>query len=112
MAGGVSLTLRSAAASSSSSSPLVSSWNWMTDTRLRLLSVQLSSTLFWSRFSGAETGARGHTHHRATSPSEERVMRTKGKTMAMEMEDEGAGGGSGVAEEDSPRLGEGCWGSR
>lgn len=45
------LTLRSAAASSSSSSALVSSWNWITETRFRLLSVQLSSTLFCSRFS-------------------------------------------------------------
>lgn len=46
------LTRLSAAVSSSSSSGLVWSWNWMTDTLFRLVSVgQLSSTLLCSRFS-------------------------------------------------------------
>ncbi len=46
------LTLLSAAVSSSSSSCLESSWNWMTDTLFKLVSVgQVSSTLLSSRFS-------------------------------------------------------------
>ncbi len=46
------LTLLSAAVSSSSSSCLESSWKWMTDTLFKLVSVgQVSSTLLSSRFS-------------------------------------------------------------
>lgn len=50
---------RLSAPDSSSSSPLGSSRNWITLTLFKLVSVQLSSTLFCRRFSGKEENTVG-----------------------------------------------------